>query len=767
MLSKKTIKKYGLDTKSLKAVFTAEKPKPKHKKLIELIANRQREGKLRNLGDAKTWAAVDLAYDAPLTNSQSAILRSILEKGGDEKSILASLRNWGLNPECLFCKGDSVKDADVWIPNYPMLYNVTIPLVRAYLTIRLANIFNERNVTPLFDYQPSKYNAENRVLCEILTSIVESIATNYGYPPTLRKWIFNALMYSVSIKFPVESWDIQKQEDGNGVEYVEKQGIRYIVPHVSNVYYDFNYPLHTLNTGTGCSYAGYWTVIRYGEVADNPIYWNRDEIPFGENWLDGNATWATYFREISPCTLDFPVARSAKKETDREKIAAQTYARGDYDSAFFIGYLFMEIVPADWDIGDGKNQYENRVWMKFTVGADDVIMFAETFGYSPPPQYIGYDADDGRGRNCSLAQEIQPSQEMASNILCQHLSTIKRNLTNIQLYNTQAIDKEQIRRMNLRSQSQFQQLNFLGFDGLQMEKAGVDMANIFQRVQFTPANTQEILGSLNTVLAMLERTLVMSAQEVGGAASHQQGNKEIEIINNSTSNRLAFTASHVDEGIDAWKRQLVEAAKCHMDTDEVEAQISVDIPDLDTHLEKLGFERVDKNPAAGQRTVTVKGKLSALKLTQFVSRRADKDRQTDMAAAQAMLQAIAAISQNQLLSGIADPTSLMELVEQAAKLAGADDDFKVRINQDAVMSGLLQKSIQKIQQLIMQQVEKTVVEPATKAIAEESQKIDSVTQNVAALTGVVEQLKQLLPPQPVVQPALQPPAGAPPVVQPA
>jgi len=154
LISKITIKKHSLDTASLKKLFTAPKPSDKIKALVQLIADRQREGKIRNLEDYKTWAAVDMAYDAPMTNSQSSILRSILADGGDEVQVLNALKNWGLNPGLLFTEEKSEGEKK-WIPNYPMLYEVTIPLMRAYLTIRLANIFNARNVTPLFQYQPS------------------------------------------------------------------------------------------------------------------------------------------------------------------------------------------------------------------------------------------------------------------------------------------------------------------------------------------------------------------------------------------------------------------------------------------------------------------------------------------------------------------------------------------------------------------------------------------------------------------------------------
>lgn len=771
MISQATIKKYKLDSESLKKLFTADKPSKKIKDLVKLVSDRQHDGKIRCLTDYKIWAAVDLAFDAPMSNSQTAIIRSILEQGNSEIQTLEALKRWGLNPNLLFVE-EASGDKKKWTPNYPMLFNVTIPLVRAYLTIRLANIFNERNTTPLLQYNPSHYNSETRLLCEILTSVIESITTDYAYPATLRKWMFNALMYSVALKFPMEKWHVENQEH-DGKVVIEKQGVRYIVPHVSNTYYDLNYPPYTLNTGTGCSYAGYWSVLRWGDVVNDPIYWNTDAVPHGTNWLDANNAWHNYFVEVAPCTLDFPIASSSKKETNREKMAAANcYGRGNYDSAFFIGYQFMQLVPKDWGLSD----YEHNVWMKFTIGADDVIMFAETFGYRPV-DYIGYDSDDGRGRNASLAQEIQPSQDMATNIFCQYISSIKRNLTNINLYNTQAVDSEIIRQMRIRSQAQYQSLNLIPFDGLKLERAGIDLNTIFKSFTFQPVNTSEILTSLNTVLSLLERTLVMSAQEIASAASHQQGNKEIEIIQQSKSNRVAYTSASIDEGIDAFKRQLVEAAKCHMDSDYVTAQVSLDIPNLDEELKKIGFERLDKNPPIlGQKTVTVKGKMDKLKLTQFLARRSDKERNTDNATAQAMLTAVTGIANNQFLSSVVDPTSLVKLVEQAAKFGGADDDFKIGMNKDAVVANEVSKIADQIKQQIMEAVSKQIAEPVAQEIAKTDQETKANAAAIQNVVGILEQLKSGMqapaasPAPPVVQPPpplvppLQPSPAQPPVI---
>jgi len=130
-----------------------------------------------------------------------------------------------------------------------------------------------------------------------------------------------------------------------------------------------------------------------------------------------------------------------------------------------------------------------------------------------------------------------------------------------------------------------------------------------------------------------------------------------------------------------------------------------------------------------------------------------------------MNQAIAEISRNPVLAGVVDPTSLVELAELAAKLAGADDDFKLRLNQDAVASNQLQKAIQQIEQTVMQEVAKAVTKPAADALAKESAKIDTIEKNVETLTGIVETLKKVISPGQPPQPAggVPPASVAPPL----
>jgi len=751
VISKKVIKKYGLDAASLKKIFTADKRDKRVVALNDLLRDRIVEGRTRNLTDYKIWAAVDIAYDAPLNQITPTLCRNIIETGGSQASIMKAMKAWNIENEVLFSPMPATESGEKrWALNEPVFNKILIPFVRSYLTIRLAKIYNDRNLSPLFEYSPRIFTSENRVICQIVTEIVESISTEFGYSAILRDFIFNALMYSVSIMFPVESWTKDVQEGDDGDEVVEREGVRYVVPHVTRTFYDLTYPLHTLNTGTGCSYAGYWTIMRWGDVASDKSYWNRDNVPHGTNWMDkSNVGYFNYFQEVYPCSLSFPTSTRANRN-DRESMIAR-YTKNDFDSAFFVTYVFMELVPADWGLG----KYPNKVWMKFTMGGDDTIMFAEVWTYRPM-SYIGYDADSGRGRNASLALEILPFQDLSGNIFSNFILSIKRNLANIIFYNTDVVDESDITNINKRNNAQYTQLNFLGFSGIKMERQAIGGTNaLFQELKFPFVDTNQILSGLTTTIAMLERLLVVAPQEIGASASHQQSKKEVEITSANTTNRVAYTASFVDEGIDALKRQIWEAVKTNMSGKEVVATIPYDIPNLEDNLKKLGFTIVESQMPDHPKVV-VKGKIDKLNILQLVARRSDADRQTDAQTATAMLTALGQLSTNQYLSQIIDPASLVKLYETAAKFMGADDDFEVRLNKNAVMGNQLMQSIEEIKKQLLDVVNKQVAQPAAQAIAGVEKKVEENAAAVQQLVGILEKLQQQAQPQPPPQPALPP-----------
>lgn len=774
MISKKQLRRHGLTPQALKKFFTAKVKEPNIKKLIQLMADRIKDGRLRNLSEYKEWAAVDLAWDAPLAQISPTLMRGVLEKCMDAKSVMEAMKGWGLAEETLM-RPREIDGQKVWEMDVPLFFNVLVPLVKAYVTIRWAKIFNDRNLTPLFEYPPREFTSENRLLCKVLTQVVESVSIDMGYSNTLRDFILNALLYSKCIKFPMEPWWEKTAEDDDGEVVVEKQGVRNAIPHITRMYHDLTYDLASLNTNTGIEFAGYWTIKKWGEIAMDTNLWNRNAVPHGTNWLDPSQTWYNYFKEVFPCTMEFP-NRPTTRRTDRESMAFR-YTRTDFDSALFLTYHYQQLVPSDW----GISEYDHPVWMRFTIGGDDTVMYAEVFTYDPL-DVTRYDSDSNRGKNASLALEILPFQDIVGNVLTQFLQTIKRNLANIVFYDTDVIDKDKLESLRNRTNAQYNGLNFVGYSGLRMDREGSDINSLFKQINFQFQDTNQILSGINTSIAMLERVLGMSAQEVGSAASHQQSKKEVEIISGSATNRLAFTAGFIDDGIEAWKRHLAEAIITNMDGQEVLATIPTDIPNLEEALEAIGFEFVE-NPVLGQKTTVIRGKITKKHLVQFVARRSDADRETDTQVAQLMMTALQTLANTQFIAQLIDPTSWVELFEVAARLGGADDDFKVRLNSDAVLAGQLQKLVQNIQNQVMGAVEKEVVQPTATEIsgiqqsivknnqesAQAIAKVQSELQQVAAaLAKVISGGQMPQPPQPPPSaPAVLNGAPAPPAPMPA
>jgi hypothetical protein len=766
MISPKVIKKYGLDPKSLKRFFTAKVPDPNVARLRQLIADRIKDGRLRNLTEYRTWAAVDMAWDTPFAQTTPTILRNIMENCKTGEETLAALKGYGLAEDTLFTKRDKEGGGSIYELNEQTFNEIFIPLVRAYVTIRLAKLFNDRNLTPLFEYPPRAFNEQNRLLCHILTEVVETVSIEFGYNSTLRDFIFNALMYSVAIKFPVEPWTVEEQEGDDGVEYIVKEGVRYQVPHITRTYWDLGFPLHTLNTGTGCSFAGYWTILKWGDVAMDKSLWNRSVVPHGYNWLDPNAQWYNYFKEVYPCTMEFPTPREGRR-SDRENMAFR-YTRTDFDSAFFLTYHFQELIPSDWGLGS----YQHKVWMRFTIGGDDTIMYAEVFPYHPLEQ-ISYDADSGRGRNASLALEVMPFQDLTGNIFSQFIRTIKRNLANITFYDTDTIDPAQIDTLKRRTGQQYNGLNFVGWSSLQQARAGEGkIGDAFEQVNFQYADANASLLGVNSAISMLERILGMSAQEVGSAASHQQSKKEVEITAGSSTNRLAYTASFVDDGVEAWKRHLAEAIMAYKDGDEIMVDIPLDdFHNLEVNLKELGFEFVS-SPIFGQKKATIKGNLNRahLKLVTVVARRSDADRENDTQIGTLMMQTIQSIANSPMLSSIVSPQSILDLIERAAKLCGVDDDFKVQLNAPGMMANEVKQLVDQIQKTILGAVEKEVVQPVAAEVAgiqkSTAQNNQQIAQEIAQLQQRLSQITQIISGQPasngVAQPPNLPVAGAPP-----
>ena len=740
------LKSCGISAGAYKAIFTkhpTEYPK-RVRELVSLLSQRTTDGRTRNLRDWRTYAAIDYAYEVPFQQTTPTMIQHLLSRDySSDAEALEAVKNWGLKADDLYLKVPAADGKITLVPNPPVFFQIFIPIVKAYTTIREAKIFNERNDANLFRYSPLKGTSRNQVLCEIISDLIQTISGWYGYPAVLRQAIHQMLKYGVMLAFPEEEWHCEQQlRDGPGggrsEKYTVKEGIRYIIPHPTRMFYDLRRPLTRINTDTGCEWMGLWYIRSYGDILDNRKYWNRNRIFCGTNWMDANVS-GTYFEEFYPCSMNFPVTTSVGPP-QREDTAAW-YNSGGRDQAVFLTEFYIKLIPADWGLGqyDGTKivkTYKHPVWHHFSLAGDDTVVWAEPCAYNPC-WFMGYDYDENSGRNSSLALECVPWQDHIGNILSQIILTAKQNLANVTFYDSQIVDKADIDKIKNQGEMRYRGMNFVAFDSMLNQRAGTSVKDAFVPVQLSKQNIQELLQMLPIVLNIMERVLQISAQEAGAAASHQQSKAEVLQTGGASTNRVVFTSSSVDEGIDAWKRQLYDGALAYLDP-MVSAEVSADIPDLATHLVNLGFERT----GTGDNSVLVKGHKNALRLEGFASTIRGDNTGKEKEIAQIIFQVVGTVAGQPDLHQQIGAQNLLMLIEEAAKLAGAPRDFKLRMQSQGQapeqIPPMILDAIKQAQQATMQAIEEKIAKPVAQEIASDQQQLGQIQTVLKQLQGIYQ-----------------------------
>jgi hypothetical protein len=733
MISLKQLEAKKLRAEDLKGLFTAEEKSEEIKKLIRLIADRIEAGRTRNLRDWRVYMALDAAYDAPYAQLTPTLARYLEQKCSAKRGkmeyedTVEMLESFGVPLEDLFTEAKNSKGEVIGLlPNAPSFVKVVVPLVRAYVGIRLSKLFTDRDQTPLFKYEPLKMTSENQIKCEILTDIASAMTAHFGYGSDLRNAIFHTLLYGLCIMFPKEAWYKEESEDDEGNEYVTKEGLRYHRPHPTRVFYDLHHPLSTINTDTGVSYGGYWSILRYADLCSSSHYWNTDAVTYGQDWFSKrNAKY--YLQEYYSTAMKFPEYGNSR-ESDRES-RADAYTESDHDKAVFVANVFMKMAPKLYGLGE----HDKPVWFRFIVASDDTVLYAEPLTYSPMI-YFGYDADDERDRNASLGLELVPFQDVVGNTLSQILLTAKQNLSNLTFFDEFTIDKDAVLKLQNSGEASLRANNYIAYNSGKVGRGTQgNPKDAVHTVQLGKNSTAELVGSLTTLIGIMERTLQFSAQEVGSAASHQQSAQEIRVIATNTSVRVAYTGAFIDDAIDAWKRQIYQAASSYMTGDFI-SQVSIDIPDLENVLGVMGFAVKGR----GRDVKIVTGAPRKLLLEGFAATKDGPDRGVDAGTASTMLQAVQAVATNPIVGQTLDASAMLKMLTRVFHLAGAPKDFDLSDlanTQKAPEGQPDQGGAQQVVDTVLQQVEEQIGRPAAEALQMQAQEIQSIKQVLETISN--------------------------------
>jgi len=677
------ITKHGLDPKSLKPLFTIEdgfaEKKPSVKKLCNQIRDALRAGIDRNRRDYRLFRALDWARDTDFYQISFTQLRGLLSSKPDDKAVLDTVNSWGLAhmlPDELDANGNVCCGANgkpKKLINLPVFTNIFIPLVIAYVTIRWAKLFNERDLVPLLKYEPVQFTKENRARCEILTQLVQRQSTQFDYKADLRQHILQTLHYGFCIEFPREAWFVENQEDESGKEKIVREGLRFNLPHPSRVYYDLYHRLSTLNSNTGCEYAGYWELCRYGSIKDHPLYWNKDKISFGSmGWFDIGTS--DFLEQVFPCQMKFPDLTKrgigGTGPLDRESELGSTYYNtNDYDAAALKTQHFQRIIPKEHGLGT----YEYPVWFRFVMASDNAVLYAEPLAFDKLP-VSAYDADFNKSRFNSLALEALPFQDHIGNLFSQWIAAVRENLRNPVFYDKDKVPEEAVKELRNLGNKTFSGRLYIPFSATERYRLNEYQREAFFTPQLTHHNTAELAALISGVLDMLERVLQFSSQELGQPASHEQSATESRIIQQYVSNRVQLTGSFIDDAVYAKKCMIYDATMAHADdsiTVGVSSSFAATEAEFKKLMDKLGFtiqdEGMDPNDPDPMRTV--KGSKSQLQLETFASTRDAATRIDNPAIADAMSKIFLAIANNPVLIQSIGPVQLVELLNQIVQQA--------------------------------------------------------------------------------------------------
>lgn len=752
--------KWKLDPESLKAFFDVKsiEDRPGAKRLMEEIRDRIKSGIDRNQRDYKLFKAMDWAYDAPFYQVSYTQLRHIINNQPDDKKVLDMTQSWGLThllPDVLDSNGNCCKNSDGTTQkavNLPVFFHVFVPVCMAYITVRWAKLFNDRNIHPHFKYEPAQYTIDDRLRCELITQIVQKMASWFDYPADTKQTILQMLMYGVCLNFPKEAWYVERQiVDEAGTKKIIREGIRFEQPHPSRMYADPYFRLSTLNSNSGCEYCGHWELARYRDIRDNKMFWNTDKVSMGSvGWFQ---QYGDFFEQVAPCAMKWPTPKSSGIGLDRQsEIECYYDTKGDADMSTLKTNHFQRLIPKDYGMGD----YDEPIWFRFIVASDMPVLWAEPLAYDVTPTYA-YDPDFNRGRFRSLTLEIMPFQDQISQQLSQWILAVRQNLMNPVFYDIDKIPKEymdQLRNMGLKN---FSGVNYIPYSSGENRKFQVDQREAFASPQMTRHNTAEISNMLAGILNVLDRIMQMSPQEVGQAATHEQTAEESRIIANNTGTRVTFTGSGIDAGNHAKKKMLYDGIMAYAD-DEIVVGIDSSFLESDEDMKvaakRLGIEFVDKDEMMTEGTKSpknpktarlVKVKKQSLQLEQFASTREGEARINNAAIAEAMSKIYLALAGQPTLLQAVGTQQMIEFLNQISIVAGLPKEFKLR-GKDIDISQPPEEQAKQFQQLLTgfaEQVKKLVDEKQQETIqasAEQTQQI--VQQAIQALGGKLQPVFQ-------------------------
>ena len=690
------LKNMGSDSARIRSLFTAQPGSPdydRRKKWEDEIEAHVHEGTMFGLKNYQFYAAADLAWDSNLITKELVPLQLYAQGKITFAALADTLKT--LTPETREKFVSTNAKGEVTGVKIPEFHKVVVNLVRSFITRRTAALaVKYTNLFPFYRYEPLSTSFVAKLRGDVLSQRVEMIVNSYGYRHDMIQSIRDMLLYGRTVEFAASAWDretsLRKKRRAAGLDqsnspnfetesYITREGILNTRPHPSRMFWDNAYPLSTINTDTGCNYLGYWNLSRYGEVMDNPAYFNRDQVKYSASFHSQLAAYRGYWElYYANAAVKFP---GTENTTDVAGANSREQNVGVYSSEIRDRSLLLteyrrKVIPKEVGLGD----YPHPVWLRLVVAGGRTVVFGE-FLPSIPATYWGYNENDNRLVNNAWAHDILPWTDMMSNgltnlLLSQRSALIKLILMDIDQVNDPEVVK-QIRDI-VKGEAIFNRPQLIEFKGAQYDQMGLKPRDAIQVSETQPINDITMhYRSLMQLLSLAERVLGMSSNESAQSEARETSATENANIANTVNTTIAFIGMGVDEATDAKKKQLYEGL---MACGQTRIQVPVVNRYTDKTIEQAGFKVLDESQdgveSNTQKGMTVVGTKDALVYDYNFSSRDGSERASNTKAAEVLVNLLAQLINVPGFAETVGKERLFMFLNEVVRLSGAGVDLR-------------------------------------------------------------------------------------------
>lgn len=790
MVHRHILEKFGVTRKRLREIFERremKKPEPdapeedqkryeqfekdeKTRKRFECeFADIINESVQWGINNYKFYAAVDLAWDTPSVSKAQIPLLLYAQNKIDLKACASELKSL-TNFKGLVKTDSTGAPTSVDMPKF---VETSINLVRSIVTRRhAAQSVKYTNLYPYYKYESRSTGNTGKLKADVMSQEAEIMVDGFGYRHHDSQVMRDGLLYGHVVDFIASAWEVHRAYnfDPQSPEFsainpndpttiptgseVVKEGVYWESSHPTRLIVDNDYSVAAINDDVGPKYIGHWGVTKYGNVKDNPDYFNTGSISYGTGagglW-SLFATHSAYFNQYF-CAVKAPpspVPDSSQPPPAGSLASLDPAGSNDRQNnigiyngemaqmAMFKAEIFRKLIPSNYGIGS----YPFEIWVRFVVASDSTVIYAEPLS-SGPAAVLSINESDARQLQPSFAHDVLWAQDMMSNLVTQMLLAVQNELMVVIGLNTDLVSEEDRKKIESRLAGKNWSVDgpiIIPFSLKQVADEMLLKTDALFKIGETKAgqSVSIIFQAMAQLMTLVDRLASMSPAEQGQPAPREISATEVTEIASTTQNVYSFISDAIDEYRAVKKRILYESTVCCKES-------GVQVPVLSRYskstIEKAGFKLADEGEAAAQPPgINVMGDRKNLTHDYIFTSRDGAERPVNTQAANSLVQLMqVALQTPPVLEGLGKE-KVYDIFNEIFRLSGTGVDLNLEMQEgdDGTFGAdQLQQLTQQTQQMgqMMQQLAQ-----ATQKNAEDiAQQTDVNAKQEAVLQGVTE-----------------------------